>query len=91
MFALVNDPHNTATATVRSDTLAITRKRTDPFGNTRGATPAWPGDHQFLDKSLDTNGLTHVGAREYDSALGRFISVDPILVLTDPQQWNGYA
>jgi hypothetical protein len=35
--------------------------------------------------------LTHVGAREYDPALGWFISVDPILDLTDPQSLNGYA
>jgi hypothetical protein len=32
-----------------------------------------------------------VGAREYDTSTGRFLSVDPIMDLTDPQQINGYA
>ena len=36
-------------------------------------------------------GLTMVGARYYDEANGRFISVDPVLDLADPQQWNAYA
>jgi hypothetical protein len=27
----------------------------------------------------------------YDPGLGAFISVDPVMVLTDPQQWNAYA
>ena len=49
------------------------------------------GRPHFLDKSTDTNGLTQVGARYYDAKLGSFISVDPLLDLTDPQQWNGYA
>ncbi|MFE9687205.1 RHS repeat domain-containing protein, partial [Streptomyces sp. NPDC006285] len=38
-----------------------------------------------------TTGLTHLGAREYDSTTGRFISVDPLMDLTDPQQHNGYS
>jgi hypothetical protein len=32
-----------------------------------------------------------LGARYYDPAIGRFLSVDPIMDLTDPEQWNGYA
>jgi RHS repeat-associated protein len=35
-------------------------------------------------------GLTHLGAREYDPATGRFISPDPILNSGDPQQLGGY-
>jgi len=41
--------------------------------------------------SKDQSGLTHLSAREYDPTLGRFISVDPIMDLADPQQWNAYA
>ena len=38
-----------------------------------------------------STGLTQVGARYLDVTLGRFISVDPVMDLLDPQQWNAYA
>ncbi|WUD85851.1 RHS repeat-associated core domain-containing protein [Streptomyces sp. NBC_00503] len=41
--------------------------------------------------TTDSTGLTHLGAREYDPTLGRFISVDPIIDTTDPQQMHGYT
>jgi RHS repeat-associated protein len=88
---LVSDPHGTAELTV-DGTGAVTRRRTDPYGNPRGTVPAaWPGDHGFLDKPLDDTGLVAIGARYYDPALGRFVSVDPVMDLTDPQQWHGYT
>ncbi|MEU4363644.1 RHS repeat-associated core domain-containing protein [Promicromonospora sp. NPDC023987] len=75
---------------------------TDPYGKPRGpqasqpgagggADGNWTGEHGFLDKPVDATGLTAIGARMYDPLLGKFISVDPIMDLTDPQQWNGYA
>ncbi|MFC5099639.1 RHS repeat-associated core domain-containing protein [Kibdelosporangium philippinense] len=51
-----------------------------------------PGNRGFLGGSQDTGtGLTHLGAREYDPDTGRFISVDPVLAIGDPQQLNGYT
>lgn len=43
-----------------------------------------------MDGTTDPTGLTHLGAREYDPTLGRFISVDPLLVVDDPVQHNAY-
>ena len=36
-------------------------------------------------------GLTQLGIRQYDSALGRFLTVDPVLSPGNPQQNNGYS
>ncbi|WP_369251085.1 RHS repeat-associated core domain-containing protein [Streptomyces sp. R41] len=54
--------------------------------------PSWPDDKGFLGKPADTEtGLTHVGAREYDPLIGRFLSADPILSADDHESINGYA
>ena len=89
---LVGDHHGTAGLSVANTTRVVTRRFTDPYGNPRGTAPAsWAGDHGFLDKPVDDTGLVQVGARYYDPVLGRFVSVDPVMDLADPQQWHGYA
>ncbi|MFJ3658811.1 RHS repeat-associated core domain-containing protein [Streptomyces nigra] len=90
---MVDDHHGTASMAVDATTQAITRRYTGPFGETRGTpTPAWPDDKGFLGKPADADtGLTHVGAREYDPATGRFLSVDPVLAPEDHESLNGYA
>ncbi|MFE4177047.1 polymorphic toxin type 28 domain-containing protein [Streptomyces sp. NPDC056909] len=90
---MIDDHHGTASMTVDATTQAVTRRYTKPFGEARGATPsAWPDDKGFLGKSSDAEtGLTHVGAREYDPAAGRFLSVDPLLAPEDHESINGYA
>ncbi|WP_328480393.1 polymorphic toxin type 44 domain-containing protein [Streptomyces sp. NBC_00377] len=90
---VVDDHHGTASMTIDATTQAVTRRYTKPFGEARGTTPsAWPDDKGFLGKPADAGtGLTHVGAREYDPALGRFLSVDPVLAPDDHESLNGYA
>lgn len=72
---------------------ATTKQYRDPFGQqAAGSSGAWKDNSGFLNKptSLDT-GLTTIGARTYDNRLGRFVSVDPVVDPSKPQQNTGYA
>ncbi|MFD7134337.1 RHS repeat-associated core domain-containing protein [Streptomyces sp. NPDC059894] len=90
---LTGDQHDTNTVAITSDTQALTKRYLTPFGTERGSSAAsWPDDKAFLGKTKDSDtGLTHVGAREYDAAIGQFISVDPLLQTDIPQTLNGYS
>jgi RHS repeat-associated protein len=90
---LAADHHGTSSVALDATTLAVTKRYTTPFGAPRGAAPtAWPDDKAFLGKPADkSTGLTHIGAREYDPAIGQFISVDPLLALDQHQSLNGYV
>ncbi|MEV6605321.1 RHS repeat-associated core domain-containing protein [Kutzneria sp. NPDC051319] len=88
---LADDHQGTAQIAITSDTLKVTQRRQDPFGAPRGDA-TFPGSKGFVGGTLDSSvGLTMLGAREYDPALGRFLSVDPKLKTTDPQQMAGYT
>ncbi|MEU8848240.1 RHS repeat-associated core domain-containing protein [Streptomyces sp. NPDC048564] len=90
---LVGDSHGTSTLAVSSTDLAVTKRYLTPFGESReGGTGTWVDDKSFLGKTADDDtGLTHIGAREYDPSIGRFISVDPLLELDKHQSLNGYG
>jgi RHS repeat-associated protein len=90
---LAGDHHGTTHATINaSGPATVTTRRQTPFGEPRGATGSWPAtmDKGFVGGTKDPTGLTHLGAREYDPALGRFLSVDPLIDMANPQQINGY-
>ncbi|MFE8938968.1 RHS repeat-associated core domain-containing protein [Streptomyces sp. NPDC007872] len=90
--ALITDYHNTAGfAVALAPGMSITQRKLTAYGQARGTAPAtWPGKRGFVGGTLDETGLTHLGAREYDPALGRFLSVDPIIDMLDPLQMQGY-
>jgi RHS repeat-associated protein len=91
---LVGDHHNTAEIALSGTDLSVARRRTLPFGGTRGTgAGSWPTgmDKGFVGGTVDNTGLVHLGAREYDPVLGRFVSLDPVMDTKDPQQMHGYA
>jgi RHS repeat-associated protein len=90
---LAADHHGTSSIALDASTYALIKRYTTPFGASRGTKLAsWPDDKAFLGKPADdSTGLTHIEAREYDPAIGQFISVDPLLIPDAPQSLNGYS
>jgi RHS repeat-associated protein len=88
---LITDHHGTQTIAVAAGNQAVTIRRQYPFGRDRGTPPAWPNTEGFVGGTVDPTGLVHIGARQYDAILGRFVSADPVFDDADPQSWTGYA
>ncbi|MFJ6650472.1 RHS repeat domain-containing protein [Streptomyces sp. NPDC091290] len=89
---LLPDHQGTSLAAVAMTTLAITRRKQLPFGHLRSEqTETVPGTRGFVGGTDDPTGLLHLGAREYDPAQGRFLSVDPVIDIDTPAQMNAYS
>jgi RHS repeat-associated protein len=90
---LLADQQDSVTAQIADGSGALSVRRQDPFGQVRtGSSGAWGDGHGYLNATTSVStGLTQLGARLYDSALGRFISVDSVLAPNNPQQNNGYS
>ncbi|SEE21224.1 intein N-terminal splicing region/RHS repeat-associated core domain-containing protein [Streptomyces sp. 3213] len=93
VYAQATDLNGTPLAEVRLDggmTVRVTKR--DPWGEDRAVSTSARSHTGFHTGDDDAEtGLTHLGAREYDSATGRFISADPVLDDSDPLQANGYS
>ncbi|MFF7127276.1 polymorphic toxin-type HINT domain-containing protein [Streptomyces sp. NPDC008240] len=90
---LLGDHHGTSELAINATDLTLQQRRSTPFGASRGKAPAnWPGDKGFVGGTQDnTTGFTHLGARDYDPSTGHFLSADPLLDPSNPQQLNAYA
>ncbi|MGC4814283.1 putative adhesin [Micromonospora sp. DT228] len=97
LLALAGDHQGSTYAEIGMyDTVMPVRiRKQDPFGNQRGTAPLgvnMQNNTGFLGALRDdASGYTPLGARLYDPAVGRFLSADPVLDLSDPAQSNGYA
>jgi RHS repeat-associated protein len=93
VYYLSSNLQGTATVVINANTLAATHRYYDPYGNQIGTAPAdWPGSRGFVGGTADpATGLTNLGAREYNPAASAFVSPDPLLAPTDPQDLNPYA
>ncbi|MGE5827666.1 MAG: polymorphic toxin-type HINT domain-containing protein, partial [Micromonosporaceae bacterium] len=91
---IVGDHHGTAELTIKASDLSSSKRRSLPYGQDRGSVPSgWPAgmDKGYVGGTKDRTGLTHLGVREYDPAIGRFISVDPVIEPSEPQQLHPYT
>ncbi|MEU4214069.1 RHS repeat-associated core domain-containing protein [Actinoplanes sp. NPDC026623] len=88
---LVTDTQGTQQLSIAAGNQAIVQRRQTPYGGARGTAVAWGSERGFVGGDNDPTGLVHIGARYYDSALGRFISVDPVFDSNKPASWNAYS
>ena len=91
---LAADHQGTSQIAIDVSSMTTTRRRQLPFGGARGPVlpVGFPGEKGFVGGTNDVStGLVHIGARQYDAGLGKFLSVDPVMDIGNPQQWNGYA
>jgi RHS repeat-associated protein len=79
---LYDDGHGSLAATADNTGARTNNYTYDPFGAPNDSVPSNTTTQRYVggyDKQLDTtSNLIQMGARPYDPALGRFLSIDPV-------------
>ncbi|MEN3541130.1 DNRLRE domain-containing protein [Microbispora sp. ZYX-F-249] len=89
---LASGLHGSSELGVNDGTGKFSRQRYLPFGQHRGGDQLPLSDRGFLGKIEDeSTGLDLLGARYYDPSVAKFLSVDPLLDLSNLQQSNPYS
>src|SRR5216684_4222475 len=80
-----NDTLGSPVAVTDINGNVVWRADYEPFGNLATLTETLPNTHQFLGKEVDAEtSLHYLGARFYDGSIGRFLSMDPVLLRGRP-------
>ena len=75
-----------------SGTNTINRQRYLPYGGIRGGTDqVATTDKGFLGQVEEAGDLSYLNARYFDRSLGRFLSIDPLSSVDNPQRLNAYV
>lgn len=89
---LASGLHGSEQLAITDATGQVSRERYLPYGKRRGIDDLPFTDHGFLGKvEDDSTGLDYLSARYYDPSIAKFISTDPLLVLSNPQWTNPYS
>ncbi len=94
LFFLATDHLGTTSVVLDAAGNVVDESRHYPYGTERWPVDsAFPTDYRFTGRMLDDNiDLYFMGARQYDPALGRWISPDSIVPdPTNPQSLNRYC
>ncbi len=87
---LLSDRQGTAVTAINANTQNVVSRQFDPYGVVRGSSPAFPNNKTFVGGDVTPSSLIHIGAREYDAIVGRFVSPDPVMSYFDPVQIHAY-
>jgi RHS repeat-associated protein len=88
----IDDQQGTSLLSLNYTAQLPTWRQQTPYGAPRGTAVTWIDNHAFLNRPADpATGLDIIGARSYDLATGRFISLDPVLEQDSPLELNGYG